>query len=156
MSVQPGEGTPTPVPVPGNTDYLKADGALENPVEGPAGGYSEEQDLAPEGSWAVSNKALTSNVATLTIPTGHGILVGNTVIVTDVDATFNGTWVVTAVTATTISYACTAANVTSTPTTSGLVLPGEINLGYEPPELLPPQQPAANQALPNTDPGITG
>ena len=61
----------------------------------------------------VNNKALTSNVATLTTSSAHTYLVGDWVVVTDVDATFNGTYQITAVTSTTFSYAKTAANVTS-------------------------------------------
>ncbi len=71
-------------------------------------------------SWAVTNKALTSNVATLTIGT-HLLTVGSTVNIDNIDATFDGTYVLTAVAATTISYACTAANVASTAVTSGTV-----------------------------------
>jgi hypothetical protein len=64
----------------------------------------------------VTNKALTSNVATLTIGT-HSIVVGTTVKVLNVDNTFNGVYVVTAVTSNTISYAKTAANIASTAAT---------------------------------------
>jgi hypothetical protein len=63
-------------------------------------------------SWTVTNKALTSNVATLTIGS-HKLTTGSTINVANIDATFNGTYVLTAVGATTISYACTATNVTS-------------------------------------------
>jgi len=63
-------------------------------------------------SWTITNKALTSNVATLTIG-NHKLVVGATVNVNAVDATFDGTYVLTAVGATTISYAKTATNVTS-------------------------------------------
>jgi hypothetical protein len=70
-------------------------------------------------SWTVTNKALTSNVATLTIGS-HKLVAGNTVVVDNIDATFNGTYVLTAVGATTISYARTASNVTSVAST-GLV-----------------------------------
>jgi hypothetical protein len=63
---------------------------------------------------AVSNKALTSNVATLTTSTTHGFEVGDIVVVGTVDATFNGTYVVKAVpTTTTFTYDKTNANVTS-------------------------------------------
>jgi hypothetical protein len=63
---------------------------------------------------AVSNKALTSNVATLTTSTTHGFAVGDIVVVGSVDATFNGTHVVKAVpTTTTFTYDKTNANVTS-------------------------------------------
>jgi hypothetical protein len=61
---------------------------------------------------SITNKALTSNVATLTA-TAHGYSIGDIAVVTDVDATFNGTHVITAVTTDTFSYAKTATNVTS-------------------------------------------
>lgn len=64
---------------------------------------------------SVSNKALTSNVATLTTSAAHGLFEGDSVVVTSVDATFNGTYTITAVpTTTTFRYAKTASNVTST------------------------------------------
>ncbi len=65
---------------------------------------------------AITNKALTSNVATLT-STAHTFTVGMEVVVTGVDATFNGTYRITAVTANTFSYAKTATDVTSTAAT---------------------------------------
>ena len=62
----------------------------------------------------VTNKALTSNVATLTTGTAHTYRVGDVVVVSSVDATFNGTYSIVAVpTSTTFTYAKTAANVTS-------------------------------------------
>jgi hypothetical protein len=62
----------------------------------------------------VTNKALTSNVATLTTGTTHSLAVGDIVTVASVDATFNGTHVVASVpTTTTFTYAKTNANVTS-------------------------------------------
>jgi len=62
----------------------------------------------------VSNKALTSNVATLTTSATHGYLAGDVVVVSGVDATFNGTFSITAVpTTTTFTYAKTASNVSS-------------------------------------------
>jgi hypothetical protein len=64
---------------------------------------------------AVSNKALTSNVATLTTSTTHGFAVNDIVVVSTVDSTFNGTYVIKAVpTTTTFTYDKVAANVTST------------------------------------------
>lgn len=63
----------------------------------------------------VNNKALADNVATLTTASAHNYLVGDIVTVAGVDATFNGTFNITAVpTTTTFRYAKTAANVTST------------------------------------------
>jgi hypothetical protein len=75
-------------------------------------------------SYNVTNKALTSNVATLTIGT-HRFLVGTSVTIAGVDATFNGTYTINAVAATTISYTLIATNVTSTSATNtGLVVTG--------------------------------
>jgi hypothetical protein len=63
---------------------------------------------------AVSNKALTSNVATLTTSTDHEFAVGDIVVVASIDSTFNGTHVVKAVpTTTTFTYDKTNDNVTS-------------------------------------------
>ena len=65
-------------------------------------------------TYNITNKALTSNVATLTTSATHTLTVGQTVSVTGVDATFNGTFVVTAVTSNTFSYALVANNQSST------------------------------------------
>jgi hypothetical protein len=63
---------------------------------------------------AVSNKALTSNVATLTTSTAHSLLAGDEIVVTGVDSTFNGTYTILDVpTTVTLTYAKTAANVVS-------------------------------------------
>jgi hypothetical protein len=64
---------------------------------------------------SVSNKALTSNVATLTTSAAHGLAVDDQVWVEGVDSTFNGQYTVTGVpTTTTFTYAKTASNVAST------------------------------------------
>ena len=64
---------------------------------------------------SVSNKALTSNVATLTTSAAHGLAVDDSVWVENVDSTFNGQYTVTGVpTTTTFTYAKTASNVAST------------------------------------------
>ena len=63
---------------------------------------------------SVTNKALTSNVATLTTAVAHGLGVGQVVTVSGVDATFNGTYTITVVgSTTTFSYAKTATDVVS-------------------------------------------
>jgi hypothetical protein len=86
----------------------------------PGVAYSQIIKLVREdadNTHAITNKALTSNVATLTVASGHGFSVGQTVRVTDVDSTFNGTYVLTATNTTTISYVCVAGNVSSTSVT---------------------------------------
>ena len=64
---------------------------------------------------AVTNKALTGNVATLTTAATHNLSVNATIVVSGVDNTFDGRYTVTAVNAgaKTFSYAKTATNVTS-------------------------------------------
>ena len=74
------------------------------------GFYIWHADLAA----SVNNKALASNVATLTTSAAHGYAIGDSVEVSGVDATFNGTYVVTAVPSpTTFRYAKTANDVAS-------------------------------------------
>ena len=69
----------------------------------------------PRITVSISNKALTSNVATLTTTTAHGLCVGMEITITGVDATFNGTYRITVVpTTTTFRYAKTATDVPST------------------------------------------
>ena len=64
---------------------------------------------------AVSNKAVTTNVATLTTSAAHGFEIGDSVVVTGVDGTLNGTYTVTAVPSTTqFRYAKTTGDVAST------------------------------------------
>jgi len=97
-------------------------------ITGPNDGYIFMQ--APEKfTEAVTNKALTSNVATLTVG-ANDFRVGMPVVVTGVDATFNGTYTITAVTATTFSYAKTASNVSSTAVSpSGTAVAGKTGAG---------------------------
>ena len=71
--------------------------------------------ISPVITVSITNKALTSNVATLTTSAAHGLTVGMTIVISSVDATFNGSYRVTSVpTTTTFTYAKVASNVTST------------------------------------------
>lgn len=83
---------------------------------------ADTQDLGLVGEYStpvtlstatVNNKAIVDNVATLNTAAAHNFLVGDRITVAGVDATFNGTYALTAVTSTTFSYAKTNANVTS-------------------------------------------
>jgi len=70
--------------------------------------------IYPSITVSITNKALTSNVATLTTSVAHGLTVGMTIVITDVDATFNGSYRITAIpTTTTFTYAKVASNVGS-------------------------------------------
>lgn len=77
-------------------------------------GYDIDK-IYPTITATVTTKALTSNVATLTTNAAHGLAVGMSITVTGVDATFNGTFTIASVpSTTTLTYAKTASNVTST------------------------------------------
>jgi len=78
----------------------------------------------------VSNKALTSNIATITTSATHGFAVGDYVVVSGVDATFNGTYLVASVpTTTTFTYEKTASNVTSASATGSAVVSSKRRFG---------------------------
>lgn len=63
-------------------------------------------------AFTVNNKALTTNVATLTTAAAHGLAVGDIVEVAGIDSVFDGTWAVASVpSGTTFTYARTNANV---------------------------------------------
>jgi hypothetical protein len=78
---------------------------------------SDEYDvdkIFPAITVSITNKALTSNVATLTTSAAHGLSTGMQIVITGVDATFNGEYRITSVpTTTTFTYAKTAADVPS-------------------------------------------
>jgi hypothetical protein len=59
----------------------------------------------PKITVSINNKARTTNVATLTTTAVHGLCIGMEIVITGVDATFNGTYRITAVpTTTTFTY----------------------------------------------------
>lgn len=112
----------------GNTAFGSGlDGYWEYPVATDRPYSYARASWAPEGlegfyRWhdvatnTISTKSLTSNVATITTGTAHGFEVGQTVAISDVDSTFNGTHVITAVPSTTqFRFAKEAADVASTP-----------------------------------------
>jgi hypothetical protein len=83
--------------------------------------------IYPSITVSITNKALTTDVATLTTSAAHGLTVGMTIVITGVDATFNGSFRITTVpTATTFTYAKVNANVSSaevSPAGSGVTDP---------------------------------
>lgn len=74
--------------------------------------------IGGRNSAAVSNKALTTNVATLTTSVVHGFATSETVVITGVDSVFDGTYTIASTpTTTTFTYAKVNANVGSTAVT---------------------------------------
>ena len=101
-----GRFTVVAVPTATTLTYAKTGTDVTSAAVSPAGGIGTYLE--------VTNKALTSDVATLTTAANHGLIVGDLVVVGGVDATFNGTFAVVSVpTTTTFTYAKTATNVTS-------------------------------------------
>lgn len=88
------------------------EGDDENPT------YSAVTDLDSSPEYNVISKVLDDNVATLTLETAHGFIVGESIVVEGVDATFNGTQVITAKTSDSVSFAKTATDVAEAPVTS--------------------------------------
>jgi hypothetical protein len=71
--------------------------------------------IFPAITVSINNKALTSNVATLTTTAAHGLSTGMQITISGVDATFNGEYRITGVpTTTTFTYAKVATDVAST------------------------------------------
>jgi hypothetical protein len=65
-------------------------------------------------TFSINQKSLVSNVATLQTTANHTYTIGQTVVVSGVDSTFNGTYTITAVTANSFNYAKTSINVSAT------------------------------------------
>lgn len=71
--------------------------------------------------YSVVSKSLTSNIATLTTSGAHDLIAGQSVLVQNVDSTFDGRYTVTNLTDTTISYVNVATNVPTTAVTASSV-----------------------------------
>ena len=98
----------------------KASGAVVATFSIAAAALSAAMTVNTSITKSVTNKALTSNVATLTTSAVHGYVVGDVVTVSGVDDTFDGVYTITVVgSTTTFAYAKTATNVSSVADTSG-------------------------------------
>ena len=107
----------------------KASGAVVGTFSIAAAALSAAVTVNTSITKVVSNKALTSNVATLTTSAVHGYVVGDVVTVSGVDSTFDGTYTITAVASTTtFAYAKVATNVTSVADTGASVVSGRNEL----------------------------
>lgn len=75
-------------------------------------------------TFAITNKALTTNVATITTSSAHGYVQGDIIMISNVDAVFNGAYLITAApTTTTFTYAKVNANVISVAATGTVTRP---------------------------------
>lgn len=80
----------------------------------------------------VNNKALTTNVATLTTTAPHGYAVGDQVSVSIADAVFDGRRTITAVTSTTFSFERVNANVVAVGATGTASVGGDVTKILQP------------------------
>lgn len=70
--------------------------------------------LGPGKIFDVISRSITTNVATITVDEDHDMVVGSLVTISGVDPLFDGSFDVTAITSTTLSYALTGANLAET------------------------------------------
>lgn len=91
------------VAVPGNITVMVDDPKDKKPADW--------EETHPGPSYSVTKKKIQGNYATLTLSTTHSIQVGDVVVVTGVDSTFNGKPTILQRTSTTITYKRVAANV---------------------------------------------
>lgn len=82
----------------------------------------------PTNTVTVTNKQLTSNVATLTYSGTGSFKYGEIISVTGVDATFNGIFTVTSATTTTVTYNLVSTDVTSTASSGTITCSQTANL----------------------------
>jgi len=111
----PPDGTPTPQVLANPTEvtYAAVGSTFGDPLR-PTQPTKTATLTVTNVSRTVSNKALTNNVATLTTTATHGFKVGQSVVITGVDAVFNGTYTIASTpSGTTFTYAKTNADVTS-------------------------------------------
>lgn len=100
----------------------------------PTGNYFIKRD---ETGVDIITRSLNSNVATLTTSDAHGFAVGTTVVIENLNSTFNGSYIITTVpTTTSFTYSKTTSNVSST-SSSGKAykLTGRAALGTSKPEI---------------------
>jgi len=91
------------------------------------------------GTLAISNVALTTNVATITLSAAHTMLVGEVVTVGCSNPLVNGTFAITAVTSTTFSYASIQSNITSASATGTVTNGAAAPVGTNTVALVPAQ-----------------
>jgi hypothetical protein len=100
-----------------NGDLVQYEGIATNGLRG----QNTQNTAISYTSFAITNKALTTNVATITTNSAHGFSTGQSVDIRGVDATFNGVYNITGTpSGTTFTYARTADNVTSTAVSDAL------------------------------------
>jgi len=102
---------------------------INGPLDAPATIYNSTNDelltivdsLRSSDSEIVTNKILTSNVATLTTASTHTIISGDVITVSGVDEVFDGTFVVSTVASNTVSYSVESTDVASTACSGSIV-----------------------------------
>lgn len=84
-------------------------------IDGGTGSVDADAEEPGLRTYSVIEAGISSNVATLTTSNNHELRVGRELIVKNVGTAFNGKYVITAVTATTVSYNKTNADIPLTP-----------------------------------------
>ena len=89
------------------------------------------------GTLSISNVALTTNKATITLSAAHTMLVGEVVTVGCSNPLVNGTFTITEVTSTTFSYTSTQSNITSASATGTVTNGAAVPVGNNTVALVP-------------------
>ena len=117
-----------------NNRYVTVQKRLDELIYSPTFSWNAISEIkiyasAIDNETTISNKALTSNIATIsTGSTPHGLTTGDSVTIYGVDSTFNGTYtILDAPTSTSFRYNKTATNVTSAVTTGNF---DKVNSNY--------------------------
>jgi hypothetical protein len=115
----------------GSGKFIDDSTLLSNDADVIKQGTTSTLKLFVGGTKSITNAVLSSNVVTLTVGASHGYQVGDVVVVAGLTGDFsgiNGTFTLTAVASTTISYAKTATNIASAATSAGTVTGGLLKL----------------------------
>jgi hypothetical protein len=100
----------------------------------------------------IKSRQLIENIATITTTGTHGALVGEQIVISGIDATFNGTYTVTSIpTSNTLTYAKTATNVAAADVSGAFIdLPGTISSA----DVIPEGQATVSGSIPSQ--GVSG
>jgi hypothetical protein len=116
----PPDGTPTPQNVadPSEVTYAAVGAVFGDPTRPTQPTKTAQCVVTNTAKATVNNRALTNNVATLSFSAAHGFIPGQVVTVSGaVGAPFTGTFTLLTASGTTLTYACTGADVSSGATT---------------------------------------
>jgi len=136
ITIGTGQSNPNEVVVGGKQirDAVKAAGSVTGDVR-----VAAVRVRPGTGTLTISNVALTTNLATITLSAAHTMLMGEVVTVGCSNPLVNGTFTITAVTSTTFSYSSTQSNIASASATGTVTNGAAVPVGTNTVALVPAQ-----------------